>query len=139
MHQSTASHLGRPCKEKFHYGQEPTGLSAELGLTKARIEEIDDDEGLAAVLDSIRQFTAIEHLKEFGNRISISHIGRLLIVQSLEDVCTALFRERRVAVNFGGDDGQIGRYVEPCCRFLELWQDHEGEKEGTDDILALEN
>ena len=54
MHKCTATHLCRPCKDEFQYRQEPAGFSTKLGLAKAWIEEIDDDEGLAAVFDLLR-------------------------------------------------------------------------------------
>ena len=54
MHQSTASHLCTPCKDEFQNRQEPAGLSSQLGVTKAWVQEIEDDEGLAAVLDLLR-------------------------------------------------------------------------------------
>ena len=73
MHQSSTAILRRPRQEELHKVQEPPGVPTEIGMAEARVEVVDDDFRLAALLGASGELAGGENLEKLGDLVSMTY------------------------------------------------------------------
>ena len=64
-----------------------------------------------------------------GEKLPLFHVGRLFIIERLENIITLPLIERNPAVDFGADDGDVRRCIIRSTRFPQLRQEQQSQKE----------
>ena len=70
MHQTPTPMLRGSRQEELHKVQEPSGVTGKLGMAKSRIEVVDDDVWLAALLGASGELAGRVYLEELGDLVS---------------------------------------------------------------------